>query len=137
MTDHLTSAKRSWNMARITSNDTVPERQVRSTAHRLGFRFRLRCSHLPGKPDLVFPRHRKAVFVHGCFWHSHRCKRGGRTPKSNGAYWRTKLKRNRERDRRNTKALQDLGWRVLIVWECEAASPQFLVRKLTAFFREQ
>ncbi|MCC6425860.1 MAG: DNA mismatch endonuclease Vsr [Phycisphaerales bacterium] len=119
MTDRLTEAQRSKNMSRIRSKDTGPEMVVRRLVHAMGFRYRLHVRSLPGKPDLVFPAKHKAVLVHGCFWHSHRCKEGRRSPKSRVEYWGPKIARNADRDRQNQRRLRALGWSVLVVWECE------------------
>jgi len=118
MADTIDPARRSRNMARIKGRDTKPELAIRSALHRLGLRFRVCRSDLPGKPDIVLPRHRLAIQVRGCFWHQHECG-GGRLPKSNLDYWKPKLARNVERDMANDLALAALGWRVKIVWECE------------------
>src|SRR5580658_351639 len=99
-------------MRAIRSKDTAPELAVRSLVHRLGYRFRLHMAHLPGRPDLAFPARRKAIFVHGCFWHSHDCK-PGLIPGSNQEFWRTKLRRNKDRDVKNLEALAEQGWKVL------------------------
>lgn len=115
------SAERSRRMALIRSTDTKPELIVRKLAHSLGYRFRLHRRDLPGKPDLVFPRHNAIIFVHGCFWHGHDCPKGRRRPKSNVQYWESKITGNANRDRRSTQALLALGWSVLIVWECETS----------------
>lgn len=118
MTDMFSEEKRSWVMARIRGKDTKPEKVVRSLLHAEGYRFRLHRSDLPGKPDIVLPRYRIAVFVHGCFWHGHECQRG-RLPKSNQGYWGQKLSRNKERDIVHQQKLRSLGWEPLIVWECD------------------
>jgi DNA mismatch endonuclease (patch repair protein) len=110
---------RSAIMRSIRGKDTSPELVVRQTAHRLGFRFRLHRRDLPGRPDLAFPGRRKVIFVHGCWWHGHNCKRGSRPARDNAAYWTAKIKRNVERDAVNAAALRELGWDVLVVWECE------------------
>ncbi|WP_395667044.1 very short patch repair endonuclease [Methylocella sp.] len=128
-------ALRSATMRAVKSKDTRPERLVRSLAHRLGFRFRLHRADLPGSPDLVFPGRRAAVFVHGCFWHGHDCRRGARAPKTNAAYWRAKIARNRARDETAAAALAALGWRVLTIWECETADAAALERRLSGFLR--
>jgi DNA mismatch endonuclease (patch repair protein) len=109
-------------MRAIKSKNTKPELRVRKLAHTMGLRFRLHRSDLPGNPDLVFPRHRLALFVHGCFWHGHGCKRGGRGPKSNVSYWGPKIERTRARDVAARAALEQLGWRVAVLWECELKS---------------
>ena len=106
-------------MQAVKSKNTGPELAVRRLAHRMGYRFRLHRKDLPGKPDLVFPRLRKAVFVHGCFWHQHHCARGGRTPKSSRDYWIPKLRRNKQRDAEHQIRLYEMGWTVLVIWECE------------------
>lgn len=106
-------------MSQVRSKDTKPEIKVRSALHRAGFRFRLHAEDLPGKPDIVLPKYHSVVQVHGCFWHRHDCKKGNQVPDTNRAFWQTKLERNEERDRTNREALQDQGWKVLTVWECE------------------
>ena len=126
VTDKISTHRRSANMAAIRSRDTAPELIVRSTAHKLGFRFRLHRKDLPGKPDLVFAARRKIIFVHGCFWHQHPdpdCL-DARLPKSNTGYWHSKLARNVERDKLHALALIRLGWRVLVIWECETDDHQ-------------
>lgn len=122
-------------MAAIRSKDMKPEMAVRRLVHSLGFRYRLHNKKLPGKPDLVFKSRRKVVFVHGCFWHQHddpTCL-DGRLPKSRPEYWIPKLSKNRERDQRNIKALQDEGWAVAVVWECETRDIPALEEKLRRF----
>ncbi len=106
-------------MQAVRSKDTKPEIAVRRAAYGLGYRYRLHRRDLPGTPDLAFIGRRKAVFVHGCFWHGHDCARGARTPKQNRAYWVGKIARNRERDQEHLAALAALGWHSLVVWECE------------------
>ncbi|MDE2967318.1 MAG: very short patch repair endonuclease [Chloroflexota bacterium] len=108
---------RSRNMAAIRGKDTGPEMHVRRSVHAAGFRFRLHRRSLPGRPDLVFPGFRLAVFVHGCFWHGHDCLRG-RRPRTNTDYWIPKLEGNRQRDERNVSALEEAGWEVFTIWEC-------------------
>ncbi|GMV24679.1 MAG: hypothetical protein AMXMBFR58_07100 [Phycisphaerae bacterium] len=120
-------------MRGVRSRDTTPERMVRSVAHRLGYRFRLSGCGLPGSPDLTFPRLRAAVFVHGCFWHQHKCPRGSRVPKSNRQYWRAKLVRNTERDAKVLRELRRSGWRVLVVWECQTRHLGRLSERLSKF----
>lgn len=107
-------------MRAIRGENTRPEKRVRSALHRLGYRFRLHATHLPGSPDVVLTRHRTVVFVHGCFWHQHaRCPRAT-TPSTRVEFWNEKFRKNRLRDRRVVRALVRLGWRVIIVWECES-----------------
>jgi DNA mismatch endonuclease, patch repair protein len=109
-------------MSAIRSAGMKPEMIVRSLVHRLGYRFRLHAPELPGKPDLVFRPRKKVIFVHGCFWHQHtrRSCKDGRPPKSNSDYWNPKLARNVERDAENIRKLRAAGWKVLVVWECDA-----------------
>lgn len=130
MVDSLSRGHRSWNMSRIRSRDTQPELVVRSALHRAGFRFRLHRNDLPGRPDIVLPKYRTAVFVHGCFWHRHSGCRFAYTPKSRVAFWNAKFRSNVERDRRNSRALKRLGWRVVTIWECQAASPDRWISKV-------
>jgi DNA mismatch endonuclease (patch repair protein) len=121
MTDRIPDERRSWNMSRIRSTGMKPEMVVRRLVHGMGYRYRLHRKDLPGKPDLVFGPRRKAIFVHGCFWHQHSdpaCKIA-RIPKSKLDYWTAKLGRNVERDQEHQAQLQVQGWRVLTVWECE------------------
>jgi DNA mismatch endonuclease (patch repair protein) len=106
-------------MRRVRSTDTVPERRVRSLLHKLGFRFRLQRQDLPGKPDIVLPKHRTVVFVHGCFWHRHQGCPHAATPASRQEYWLPKFKRTVERDRKNHEEFGKRGWNVIVVWECE------------------
>ncbi len=106
-------------MRRVKSKNTKPEVRVRSALHRMGYRFRLHRKDLPGNPDLVLPKHRTAVFVHGCFWHQHPGCRKATIPQNNREYWERKLGRNVERDRRSERELDALGWRVVKLWECE------------------
>jgi len=122
MVDTLTKAGRSERMSSIRGKDTKPELALRRAMHRLGFRFRLHGNKLPGRPDLVFPMYRAAVFVHGCFWHRHSGCRIATMPKSNTPFWREKFDRNVSRDVEVTQALLSMGWRVFTVWECEVAS---------------
>ncbi len=118
MTDTVDRATRARMMSGIRGSHTGPERIVRSALHRQGFRFRLNVAGLPGRPDLVFPKHRAAVFVHGCFWHRHHGCRFATTPASNREFWLGKLQGNAKRDVRNRRELETLGWRVAVVWEC-------------------
>ena len=117
MADIVDRKTRSRMMSRIKGRDTKPEKLVRSALHRRGFRFRLQCRDLPGKPDLVLPKFNTAVFVNGCFWHYHQC-RLSQLPKSNRPFWEAKLTANRKRDERNLAALKESGWYVAVVWEC-------------------
>jgi DNA mismatch endonuclease, patch repair protein len=120
-------------MSRVRGRDTTPEIIVRKLAHGLGFRFRLQKRELPGKPDLVFPARKKIILVHGCFWHRHRGCPKATMPKSNIDMWKEKFRRNLDRDRKNLAELEQVGWRVLIVWQCETRKLQMLQRKLRRF----
>jgi DNA mismatch endonuclease (patch repair protein) len=128
-------AHRSWTMAQVRAKDTKPEMVVRRTVHSLGYRYRLHGAKLPGKPDLVFSRQKKAIFVHGCFWHQHsdlNCRKS-RLPKSRLDYWLPKLKRNKERDLETEITLEAMGWKVLTVWECQLKDVEALKRTLIDF----
>lgn len=129
MTDRLDPLRRSRLMQKIRTKDTGPERVVRSILHRLGYRFRLHRKDLPGTPDIVFVSRRIVLFVHGCFWHAHGCRKG-LPPKSRLEYWGPKLMANRERDRRNIEALTLAGWHVEIIWQCELSDQQALIIRL-------
>lgn len=124
---------RSRTMRAVRSRDTGPEMVVRRLAHGMGYRYRLYRKDLPGAPDLAFPSRRKAVFIHGCFWHWHDCPRGDRMPKSNRDYWMRKLSRNRSRDEENRRRLQSMGWDVLTIWECQIGDRDALHARLRAF----
>jgi len=128
MTDNLTAETRRRTMQLIRSSDTRPELKTRQFLHRLGFRFRLHDENLAGKPDVVLPRYKTAVFVHGCFWHSHGCDRSV-VPKTRLEYWVPKLAKTRDRDARSVSVLRKCGWRVIIVWECQTASTMALRRR--------
>jgi len=120
-------------MSHIRSKDTEPERIVRRTVHAMGFRYRLQVKSLPGKPDLVLPRHRKIIFVHGCFWHAHGCHMAQRPPATHKRFWKEKFAKNVQRDQRNLRALWQAGWHVLVVWECETKDLSQLRTILAAF----
>lgn len=120
-------------MRAVKGANTGPEMIVRRLAHRLGYRFRLHQAHLPGRPDLAFSRLRKIIFVNGCFWHGHNCLRGARAPKTNAVYWRTKIERNRQRDAQTVRKLNQQGWAVLVLWECELKAAGRLTRTLREF----
>lgn len=117
--DILTPEKRSWNMSRIRSRDTRPEIALRSALHRLGYRFRLVDNKLPGRPDIVLPKYKTAVFVQGCFWHRHRGCKFSYTPKSRIAFWQNKFEENIDRDKRNIEEVSKRGWLPIVIWECE------------------
>lgn len=114
MTDVHTKEQRSFNMSQIRDKNTKPEIIIRSIIHRMGFRFRLHDKNLPGKPDIVLPRHKKVIFVHGCFWHLHNCKYGRVKPATNVNFWRTKRLSNKKRDKENLTELRKLGWKSVV-----------------------
>lgn len=130
--DTRTPEKRSEIMSAVRTEDTGPELLVRKLLSAQGYRYRLHRKDLPGRPDIVFPGRRKAVFVHGCFWHGHRCAKG-RLPKSRLRYWKPKIAENKKRDARNIAKLKRSGWRASVVWQCELKSAGTLVRKLKTF----
>ncbi len=132
MADTLTKEHRAWLMGRVKRADTKSEMIVRRIAHALGYRFRLHRKDLPGSPDLVFPRLKKAIFVHGCYWHRHDCKKAT-TPKTNVDFWRQKFERNVERDRKALTELSKQGWRTMVVWECETKDKETLKGSVSAF----
>jgi DNA mismatch endonuclease, patch repair protein len=119
MTDSLTKERRSWNMSRIRAENTRPEVIVRSILHRLGYRFRLHVRKLPGRPDIVLPKLKMIIFVHGCFWHRHPSCKYAYTPKSRVDFWQTKFLQNIKRDTEVLEQLKGLGWKVKIIWECQ------------------
>lgn len=121
MADIITAERRSWNMSRIKGVDTAPEKQLRSLLHAAGYRFRLHHRQLPGRPDIVLPRYRAAVFVHGCFWHRHPGCRYATTPSTRTEFWSGKFAATVARDARKEQELAAAGWRVITVWECELA----------------
>ncbi|MBA3912892.1 MAG: DNA mismatch endonuclease Vsr [Acidobacteriales bacterium] len=131
--DNISKAQRRANMRAVRSRDTGPEMLVRSLLHRLGYRFRLHRKDLPGTPDLVFISRRKVIFVHGCFWHQHpKCPRAT-VPSSNVEFWGRKLERNTARDRGDLMRLRRLGWKVMVVWECNTKRPERLTARLRRF----
>jgi len=135
--DVFSEEKRSWIMSRVKNKDTKPELIVRSIVHRLGYRFRKNNLNLPGRPDIVLARHHKVIFVHGCFWHGHRrCKRALR-PTTNKIFWDKKLDANIARDKHNNKLLKSLGWKTLIIWECQIKNQDKLLSKLENFLKEE
>ena len=134
--DTLTPTERSEMMRRVRGKDTKPEIQVRRLLHRLGYRYRLHARELPGIPDIVFRPRKSAIFVHGCFWHRHQGCKMARMPKSRVDYWASKLEANKSRDVRHQEELDRLGWRVLIVWECETGDADALAGRLTAFLEQ-
>ena len=139
MVDQISNEHRSWNMSKIRSKNTSPEKRVRSFLHKAGFRFRLHDKKLPGSPDIVLPKYRTVIFVHGCFWHRHSgCKQGAyfpKNPKQGVKFWQDKFGKNVERDSRNQEALIKAGWKVIIIWECETKTEEQLICVLGSLFK--
>jgi DNA mismatch endonuclease (patch repair protein) len=134
--DTRSPVQRSRIMAAVGTTNTGPELAVRRLLHSSGYRYRLHVKTLPGTPDIVFPRRKKAIFVHGCFWHGHGCAKG-RAPKSRQEYWQPKLAANEERDSRNEERLRGLGWSTLTVWQCETKEPDSLLQRLRIFLADR
>ncbi len=137
MADTLTKEQRSERMGLIRGRDTKPELVVRRLAHRLGYRYRLCCSDLPGKPDLVFRSRRKVIFVHGCFWHLHNGCPNNRMPKSRVDFWKPKLESNKKRDTRNKIKLSRMRWTYLVIWECETKDIETLKARIAGFLDDE
>jgi DNA mismatch endonuclease (patch repair protein) len=135
--DPLTPEQRSIQMSLVKAKDTTPELLVRRLIHSMGYRYRLHRRNLPGCPDLVFPAKKKAIFVHGCFWHRHKGCPRCRLPKTRRIFWQTKLDSNRRRDARNLKELAGKGWRVLVIWECQAEKSAILKGMVTTFLKDR
>lgn len=133
MVDTLTPFQRSQRMSRVRDKNTKPEKIVRSLLHRMGFRFRLHCQSLPGKPDVVLARHKKVIFIHGCFWHRHGVCRELSIPENNPEFWAKKFAGNVERDVKKIAAIRARGWRALVVWECELKNMAKLEKTLRRF----
>ena len=131
--DTVSGEKRSWIMSRIKSKNTQPELLVRKFVFSLGLRYRLHSPHLPGKPDMALAKFKKAIFVNGCFWHGHGGCTKWRLPKTNRGYWQAKIGRNRERDAKNLLALRKIGWKTLVLWECELSDPMKSGQKILRF----
>ena len=132
MVDRVSPERRRYIMQRVGSRDTKPEMVVRRMLHALGYRYRLHRKDLPGRPDLAFPRRRKAIFVNGCFWHGHGCHLG-QLPKSRLEYWGPKIRANRDRDERKAAELEAQGWRVMTVWQCELKEPDTALDRMVEF----
>ena len=131
--DKICPEKRSRNMAQVKGKNTKPEMLVRSLLHKMGYRFRLYVKKLPGNPDIVLPRHKAVIFVHGCFWHGHEdCKRAT-IPATRAEFWFAKIKGNKERDKRNIVALENLGYRCVTIWQCEMKGIEALKQRLNGF----
>lgn len=137
MVDSIPPAQRSLVMSLVKGKNTRPEMIVRKLVFAAGFRYRLHSGKLPGKPDLVFPGRRKVIFVHGCFWHRHENCALARTPKSNHEFWRAKFANNQNRDVANMERLSDLGWSILVVWECELRDLEKVKWRINLFLNEK
>ena len=136
MTDVLTAEQRHRCMSRIRGKDTGPEMCVRRLIHGMGYRYRLHVAGLLGKPDIVLARQKKVIFVHGCFWHMHRCRLGRVQPSTNADFWKAKRRGTQERDARTRRALRRAGWKVLTVWECQIGETSLLKARLRVFLKE-
>lgn len=135
MADNLTPEKRSWNMSRIKAKDTKPEILVRSFLHKNGYRYRLHLKSLPGKPDIVLRKYKSIIFVHGCFWHQHlNCKKAS-IPKTNIEFWTKKFSQNIEKFKKDKLELEKLGWKVLVIWECEIENLSAMRNKICNFLK--
>lgn len=137
VTDTLTINERSERMSRVRGKDTKPEILVRRLVHGMGFRYRLHAKELPSRPDIVFRRRKKAIFVHGCFWHRHPGCKMTRMPKTRLEFWKPKLEGNRKRDLRNQKTLEDMGWKYMVVWECQIQNTTALALRVKSFLSEE
>lgn len=137
MTDTLSRKERSERMSLIREKDSTPEMKLRRLVHGMGFRYRLHVKELPGKPDMVFPSRRAVIFMHGCFWHRHEGCKLARLPKSKLDFWKPKLEANKERDILHQQQLRDLGWRVLVVWECEMVYTERVAAIVMEFLSEK
>ena len=136
MADCLTKEQRSENMRRIRSKDTKPEKAIRSLVHSMGFRYRLHCPSLPGKPDIVLSKYKTIIFCHGCFWHQHKnCKRAS-VPKTNTDYWIPKLKKNVVRFKKVKLGLKKMGWNVVVIWECETNDANKLSKNISKVLKK-
>jgi DNA mismatch endonuclease, patch repair protein len=131
MADRITKEHRSWNMSRIRSKNTIPERIVRSLLHRLGYRFRLNVKKLPGKPDIVLPKYRTVILVHGCFWHRHKNCKYAYNPKTKKKFWQKKFEENVKRDQQVRRKLRMLGWKPVVIWQCQTKSTERLGKYLS------
>lgn len=136
MTDKVSSEKRSWMMGRIRSKNTAPELQLRKLIFSMGFRYRVHYKKLPGSPDIVFLGRKKVIFVHGCFWHGHSNCKASKLPETHTEFWKNKISSNQERDINNIKKLENMGWKVLIVWQCELKEISNMTDKIRAFLAE-
>ncbi len=136
MTDRISAETRSRLMSRVKNRNTAPELTVRRALHRMGYRFRLHRKNLPGHPDITLPRHKKVIFVHGCFWHGHDCPRGKR-PTTNQAFWDAKIDRNIKRDAKARAGIIEARWDVLVIWDCQVKKQELLNTILSKFMSEK
>jgi DNA mismatch endonuclease (patch repair protein) len=136
MADRVSPKVRSKIMSSVGTRNTGPEMTLRRALHRLGFRYRTNHPDLPGRPDIVFPRLKKAIFVHGCFWHGHRCRKG-RLPKSRLGYWGQKIEANRQRDRRSLRLLRKSGWSAFVVWQCGLKDLEMAIPEILRFLQNR
>lgn len=137
MADIVSRSKRKEMMSSVKQRHTKPEITVRRLLHRLGYRFRLHSKKLPGTPDIVLPKYKSVIFVHGCFWHQHEGCRKSRRPTSNVEFWNEKLDKNIERDNRKESELKSLGWKVLTIWDCEIKDEDLLIEKIKKFLHAE
>ncbi|HAD08299.1 MAG TPA: very short patch repair endonuclease [Porticoccaceae bacterium] len=137
MADTLTPRERSKRMSLIRGSDSAPEMKLRRLVHGMGYRYRLHVKELPGKPDMVFPSRHAVIFMHGCFWHRHKACKLARLPKSRLDFWQPKLEENRKRDLRNQERLKKMGWRMLVVWECQIVDTQRVSNIVKEFLEKQ
>jgi len=131
--DNLAKKQRSFCMSRIRSKNTTPEIAVRRLIHKMGYRFHLHRKDLPGKPDIVLSKHKKIIFVHGCFWHKHNCRYGRVIPKTNKKYWQDKRDKNVTRNKKDIKQLRNMGWKVMVIWERQTKKPKRITNKIAHF----
>ena len=138
MSDRLTKERRSWNMSRIKNKDTGIEVAVRKRLFSYGYRYRKNDIKLPGKPDIVLPKYKTVIFIHGCFWHLHKGCKNARLPKTNTGFWETKLNHNVENDIKNQQMLKEKGWKVITVWECEIENDiDAVIQRITEALSQQ
>jgi DNA mismatch endonuclease, patch repair protein len=133
MVDVHTKSQRSYNMSRIKSKNTKPEMIVRSLVHQMGYRYALHLNDLPGHPDMILTKYHKIIFINGCFWHMHSCRKGKSTPSTNALFWGKKRNSNVARDRNDLRMLRKKGWKVLVIWECQTRNLIKLGKKLKLF----
>jgi len=136
MSDTLSHSQRIFCMSQNKGKNTIPEIFVRKLVHSFSYHYRLHRRDLPGCPDIVFPKRKKVIFINGCFWHRHTCKKGRSMPATRKKFWQQKFKRTIERDKQNYKALKKLGWKVFVIWECQIKKPEKLIGKISKFLKK-